>query len=208
MTSSAETGSSQIRISGDAASARAIATRCRWPPESVSGRRRATDASSPTCSSRAATRRSEAGGVLRRGCDADGVGEDASDAPARIEGAERVLVDRADAATLRPPCAFVEPRPRRPVERHLAGVGRRESEREASDRRLARPRLADEPEGLAAVNLERDVVDGGEAPAGHDEALAHVVEREQRGYPCVAPSRAGVTASGASARSAPAARGG
>ena len=36
-TSSAETGSSAIRISGSSASARAIEMRCRWPPENWRG---------------------------------------------------------------------------------------------------------------------------------------------------------------------------
>jgi hypothetical protein len=40
-TSSAETGSSQIRSFGESARARAIPIRCRWPPENYGGYRAA-----------------------------------------------------------------------------------------------------------------------------------------------------------------------
>ena len=56
--SSAETASSSTSVAGSAASARAIATRCRWPPERWRGRRFASSTSRPTPSSSCATRRS------------------------------------------------------------------------------------------------------------------------------------------------------
>jgi hypothetical protein len=57
-TSSAVVGSSAITRSGAHASAIAIMTRCRWPPDSSCGYADARAAGSSTCSSRSATRSS------------------------------------------------------------------------------------------------------------------------------------------------------
>ncbi len=48
LTSSADTGSSATRMSGRSASALAIATRCRWPPENWRGYARSASSPSPT----------------------------------------------------------------------------------------------------------------------------------------------------------------
>ena len=56
-TSSAETGSSATTTSGSPASARAMATRCFWPPDSWWGFRPASSAGSRTTSRRWATSR-------------------------------------------------------------------------------------------------------------------------------------------------------
>ena len=55
-TSSAETGSSATMSAGDGASAAAMPTRWRWPPDSSCGRRSASARRSPTRSSSSATR--------------------------------------------------------------------------------------------------------------------------------------------------------
>ena len=49
-------GSSQMRINGSTARARATHTRWRWPPDSSWGYRFANDAGRPTCSSSRSTR--------------------------------------------------------------------------------------------------------------------------------------------------------
>ncbi len=55
-TSSAETGSSQTTRRGRVASALAIATRWRWPPESSAGKREASSGDNPTSARRPPTR--------------------------------------------------------------------------------------------------------------------------------------------------------
>ena len=55
-TSSADTGSSQTTSDGPTVSARAIPTRCRWPPLNSCGKRSAASGESPTIASSSATR--------------------------------------------------------------------------------------------------------------------------------------------------------
>ncbi len=81
-TSSAETGSSSTTRRGDSASARAMATRCRWPPENSCGKSSAARAGRPTRSSSSSTRRRRAarsiGSLITRGS--------ATMAPTRMRG--------------------------------------------------------------------------------------------------------------------------
>ena len=67
VTSSAVVGSSAIRRSGSFASAIAIMTRCRWPPDSSWGYapRRASASCSPTCSSSSRVRARACFGLSR-----------------------------------------------------------------------------------------------------------------------------------------------
>ena len=93
VTSSADTASSSTMTAGRGARARAIATRWRWPPESRSGNRSQHIRAQPHLAEQLAhplaARR--AADILRHG-----VEQDALDVPARIERAQRVLVDDRD----------------------------------------------------------------------------------------------------------------
>lgn len=91
----------------------------------------------------------------------EGVPQDPVDAPARVEGRERVLVDGADPRASAPARAFRDAAPRLAVERHVARVRLLERQQEAGDRGLARAGSPDEAERAAAADLEGDVVDGG-----------------------------------------------
>ena len=96
-TSSDATGSSQTSASGRIASARAMATRWRWPPENWCGNRsRRSPRPDPTAASQRAT------SLLRLGLGDQAMrertlGNDVADAHARIERRERVLKHHLDA---------------------------------------------------------------------------------------------------------------
>ena len=87
-----EKGSSSRITEGRGASARASATRCSWPPDSVAGMR-PSKPDRPTSASASATRARAVRGAARQA-----VGDVAGDAEVREEG--RVLEDHADAAPL------------------------------------------------------------------------------------------------------------
>ena len=96
-TSSALTASSAISSSGCGASARAIATRWRWPPDSSRGKRRATAGGRPTSSSSSATL---AAALVAAGeaVHAQRLADRRADGQARVQRRERVLEDHLDPA--------------------------------------------------------------------------------------------------------------
>ena len=134
-TSSADTASSSTIRSGLVASARAIATRWRWPPEISWMARPASAGSRPTrSSSRAiAAGRSRAVGDA---VDAQRIGERAGDRGARVEGGERILEHHLDApahgAQFRAPAAPAGRR-RRNRSRPASGSTRRRRTRASVD---------------------------------------------------------------------------
>src|SRR3954464_4869730 len=164
-TSSAEVTSSQTSSFGSAASARAIATRWRSPPDSWSGKRfaaledsatrsRVSDTLRPTSRRPPATPNSASWRAIvwptvRRGVsDAYGFWN-------------TYWISRRAWFEARPP-PLVRARPRRlrqhvVAESHLAGVVLVQPGDAACERRLAAARLADEREALVAVDLEVDV---------------------------------------------------
>ena len=93
-------------------------------------------------------------------------------------------------------------------------VGSIEPQHEPADRRLAAARLADQPERLAALDLEGDVVDGldlGDGPlqhaAAHREVLHQVAHLDEGGGSAraatVVAGRAAITSVGLVGRAAP-----
>ena len=178
VTSRAETASSSTMTAGRGARARAIATRWRCPPESFSGNRPSTSGLQPHLGEQLAH-------PLAAGGTADvarhGVEQDAAHIPARIERAQRVLIDHrhepAAGATLR----LGKRSPRFAVQRDRALVELLEAERELRRGALAGAGLADDAEGLAGGELERDPVDRRrDRAAGPAEAAHQAGRREHR----------------------------
>src|SRR3954447_9174346 len=166
-TSSAEVTSSQTSSFGSAASARAIATRWRSPPESWSGKRFAALEASATRSRHSDTRRPASRPPPPHTAAPDGAPaaaeqrELASDRlahrPPRVQRRVRVLEHVLDLA---PRLVRARPRGLRQhvvAEAHLAGVVLVQAGDAARERRLAAARLADEREALVAMHLEVDV---------------------------------------------------
>ena len=90
-------------------------------------------------------------------------GDDAADRHARAERAERILEDDLDAAPHGAQHRAVGAVDARAVERHRAGGDRLQREQGQAERRLARPRFADDAERLAAAQAERRAPHGVEA---------------------------------------------
>src|SRR6202008_2841215 len=86
----------------------------------------------------------------------DRVVDDPAHRPARVEGAERVLVDDRDPPPALAPVALPECRPGLAAEGDVAVVGVDQGEDDPRRRRLAGAGLADDPERLAGADLERD----------------------------------------------------
>ena len=122
-TSSAETGSSRYSSSGSIASARAIATRWRCPPDSSDGRRVAASVGSADEIEQLGDPRPP------RGARADAerherLGDAAADREPRVERRERVLLHQLEPATQRPRLAPARARRRRRRRRRTRpGVG-------------------------------------------------------------------------------------
>ena len=153
-TSSAETGSSQTITSGPGASARAMATRWRWPPDSCAGGGRATLGAAgrpgPSSSSTRPRRPARpARGTRER------LGDDAADGVAGVEGARAGPGRRLDRAAAAGGGAFGQPAPRPPSQADRAGVGFEQAEHEPGARGLARAGLADDAERLARAQGDR-----------------------------------------------------
>ncbi len=135
-TSSAETASSSTRIFGSAASARAMATRWRWPPDSSRGSARASFSPSPTASSSS---------LVRAACSACGAAEvhplhlveRPPDRLARVERRVGILEDDLDGAAALAPLgpgrlARTSSGPAARSVRRSAAPGRRASGRSSS----------------------------------------------------------------------------
>ena len=163
------------------ASARAIATRCRCPPESWSGRRRPNDGSRPTSSSSCGTRPAAPRARLAAQ-EVERLGDDRVDRHHRIERVARILEDHLHAAAVLPRDAAVPADlERAPLEDDRAAGAIGQPEQQAGDRRLPRPRLADQAERLAREDLERDTVDRAQVAPAEAEAPAHPVALREVG---------------------------
>ena len=162
-TSSAATDSSRMIRRGSAASARAIAIRWRWPPDSALRQRahralveadelaQCGDARPPRLR-RSATRAVQAQHLVER----------VLGAVTRVEARVRVLEDDLD---LGPAAPALGRRARRrravaPAGDDRAGGRPGQPDEHPRDRRLARARLADDRQRAAGRHAEIDVVDG------------------------------------------------
>ena len=101
------------------------------------------------------------GAGLARGkaVDAQRLGQDLADGLARVEARVRVLEDHLELAPPLPQVLALERQEVLAVERDRARQRLRDAHDRPADRGLARARLADEPERLAARDGERDAVD-------------------------------------------------
>ena len=147
-------GSSASTQSGRPASARAIATRWRSPPESCDGRC-CTRSPRPTCSSTALRRGARLG--HRQAADAQRHRDVVERAELRQQVVE--LVDEAEVAVA--PLALLGRAHRREVApaQHHAALGRRlEAAEQVQQRALARARRADDRERLAGPHAEVDAL--------------------------------------------------
>ena len=171
--STAESASSRIRIGGSIISARAIAVRCFWPPESVSPRsptvvvQRSGKVSTSTSRRATATACFEIlDGVPLRGAEGDVAGDGVAEE-------ERLLRHHADA-------------PAQDAEREIAHVDAVDEDRarrriveprqQAHERRLAAAGRADDGERRARRHAQRDVVQDG-APARLRLWLRRAIDR-------------------------------
>ena len=158
-TSSAVVGSSAMLSSGSAASAR---DRRDSQADRVSGAR---------------------GAAQEVGVGAQGLDDLVADPEQRVERGQRVLEDHADAPAA-PPAHLLRGqvvdalRPEADLAaRDAAGRVDQPDHRRAGDR-LAGPGLADHAEDLAAADLERHPIDGGQRPAARVEGDGEVADRE------------------------------
>ena len=97
---------------------------------------------------------------LRHAVDDQGVGDDRPDTAARVEGTVGVLEDDLHVAAQGPHLLTAETGKVGAADLHRAGGGREQPSDQAGKRRLARPGLSDEPEGLAGTDRQVDTVDG------------------------------------------------
>ena len=158
-TSSEATGSSQTSMSGCIASARAIATRWRWPPENWCGKRVATAGSRPTRASQSATIGRRACARVTRPCAIGPSRDGVADAHARVERGEGVLEHRLDAR--RGLAAGRAHRRARRAMRDLAAGRRQDAGEDAAERGFAAAGFADQAQRLAAARSSSETsVDG------------------------------------------------
>ena len=106
-----DVGSSHTMNSGLDDSARAMQMRWRWPPENSCGYLAPSAGSRPTRRSSSPTRCSISWLVLGQPEGLDGIGDDALDAPARVEAGEGVLEDHLQAPPQLLPLALRAPSP-------------------------------------------------------------------------------------------------
>ena len=99
----------------------------------------------------------------------------------RIQGRERILEDHLHPPPQRPQVALAERREILPVEGDPPGRRLVQADDRPADRGLAAARFTDEPERLAALDRERDIVDRldvADVPVEHDPALDREVDLE------------------------------
>ena len=170
--SSAPVGSSARIIAGLVTSARAIATRCCWPPESSLGMCPAR-AASPTCASaaRARARAVALAAVHQRQLDVAlraGAGEQVErlehEADLAVADRRELVVGQVDDVLA------VEP---------VAAAGRVvQAAEDVHHRRLARPRVPHDRDHLALVDGQRDVIEGAHLDGAGAVDLRDAVEFE------------------------------
>jgi hypothetical protein len=86
-----------------------------------------------------------------------GASQDLGDRQAGIEGAERILIDHLESRSVRAPLPLRNAGPRPSHDGDAASVRFEEAHEDVGDGRLARARLADEAERLAAPDRKADV---------------------------------------------------
>ena len=179
-TSSAETGSSQTITFGSTASARAIPSRWRCPPENSCGYLRIWSGRRPTRANSRATRSVRF--VAR--CDAVVVkrlADDLARVHARIERRIRILEDHLQAAPARAHRGAIESRDVLAFQRDRAARGLDQAQDRLSGRRLPAAALADEAQRFARGEVERHAVHGlHRADLAPEEPAAHRVVLDQR----------------------------
>ena len=109
--------------------------------------------------------------------DLEGLPDDVADRHPRVERGVGVLEDDLDVAAQLAHVAGGRLLHLQPLEDHLASGGFLQAHDQSSQGRLPTTGLADDAEGLALVQLERDTVDGLHVPGGaaHDARLDRVV---------------------------------
>ena len=182
-TSSAVVGSSITISSGSSASAIAITTRWRMPPDSSCGYERTRPRSIPTISSRSPARASASGAadaVVRL----EHVDELVADPHDRVEHVHRALEDERDVPPAdAPQLLLAHPDEVLAAEQDLAAgdLGRwlEDLQHGVREGALAAARFAGEPEDLAGRDRERDAVDGAHAPIAEHVLDGEVLEPQQ-----------------------------
>ena len=170
--SSAEVGSSSRMNSGSSAMARAMARRWRWPPENSCGKREVMVSGRPASRSAALTRSNRSRRAGADAVDDQPLLDQLAHRHARVERGERVLEH--------------DLHPRAQVLHLLAAVGLdvlaeeddaaagqlADPQQRHAEGGLARARLADDAEGLAAPEVEREAVDRLQVVVGAAERAA------------------------------------
>ena len=190
VTSSAVVGSSAISRSGSQASAMAIITRWRMPPDiwcGYSSKRRSGAGMRTRCSAamaRLAQRAGRGGAVVR----AHRLGDLIADGEHRVQAGHRLLEDHRDAVA-----ADVAHLRRRQVEQVPAvehdlpggdAAGRRHQAHHGQrQHRLAAAGLADDAEGAAAIDRDVHAIHRGDVAAGGAEHGAETGDGQQRVLP-------------------------
>ena len=151
-------------MSGPRMIARASTARCFWPPERSVGYLSANcDAGArPTRSSASATRRSRSALPVGDPVEAQRVADRGADRHRRVQRCVRVLEDDLQPPAKRAHLGLAEPGDLLALELDAAAGRLDQPEQGPAQRRLARARLADEPEDLAVAKVEADPVDGGD----------------------------------------------
>ena len=147
--------------SASEASARAIAMRCRWPPENSCGYFQPSSACRPTRLRSSPTRGLDVALALDQVEGADRLGDDGVDPKPRVEARIGVLEDHLDAAAQQPARLHLfDGAHRDAVDDDFAGGRRQQPDHHAGHRGLARTGFADEGEGFALGDVEGHAVDG------------------------------------------------
>ncbi len=96
-----------------------------------------------------------------------------ADGQAPVERGERILEDHLHAGAGAPSGRLMRQRQRRAVEGDRTGIRGLEADQETARGRLAAARLADQAEGFAATDRQRDAVDRMDGAGPAEEAAAH-----------------------------------
>ena len=125
--------------------------------------------------------------AMHEAMDDEGLGDDLADGMARVEGGVGILKDHLHAGAEPAQLVVVERRQVLAVEEDAAGGRRVELEDGAAGGRFAAAAFADEAEGLAAGNVERDAVDrfdeaglAAEKAAGDGKVFLEVDDANER----------------------------
>ena len=180
--SSEASGSSSTITDGSAASVRAIAIRCRCPPENSCGNRFAAVGREPDELAQLA----HAGGPAGGGAEVERVervGELRADLAARVERRVRVLEDELEARELARPAAAPERDDLAALEDDRARRRPDEPDRGPGERRLAAARLADEADDLPALDGDARAGDRADAAAAAAVVVDDDVLQLERAHP-------------------------